>query len=133
MPAELPTLQRSSMPRQRLSSTGVTEYWIGTAASVRLDARELDHLGPLFGFVGDELAELGRRACKHCAAHVRKPRLQLRVGEAGIDLLVELVDHLNRRIPRHTDAVPDARLVARQELTHGRDARQQLVRARRGG
>ena len=28
--------------------------------SLRLDARELDQLGPLLGFVGDELAEAGQ-------------------------------------------------------------------------
>src|SRR4029453_483124 len=32
------------LPRQRFSATGVTEYWIGTAASVRLDVRGSDHL-----------------------------------------------------------------------------------------
>src|ERR1700686_1926692 len=30
--------------------------------SLRLDARGLDHLGPLFSLVGDELAEVRRRA-----------------------------------------------------------------------
>ena len=30
-----------------------------TAGSICLDARELDHLAPLLGFLGDELAELG--------------------------------------------------------------------------
>ena len=59
MLADLPTLQRSPMPR-RISSTGVTEYWIGTAASVCLDARKLDHLAPFLDFFDDQLAELGR-------------------------------------------------------------------------
>src|SRR5262249_62381171 len=65
------------------------------------------------------------------APHVPKPRLKFPVAEAGIDLLIELVDHLTGRIPGRTDAVPDARLVARQELPHGWDVRQRL-RARRG-
>src|SRR5262249_60655923 len=34
--------------------------WIGTAASLRLDAPELDHLGPLLGLGGNELAEVDR-------------------------------------------------------------------------
>ena len=29
------------------------------SGSVRFDARELDYLGPLLGFMGNELAELG--------------------------------------------------------------------------
>src|SRR5215475_6529452 len=38
------------------------------SASVRLDAGEPDHLGPLLGFVGDKLAELGRRSRQRRAA-----------------------------------------------------------------
>src|SRR5205809_654122 len=33
----------------------------GLAGSVQLDARELNHLGPLLSFFGDELAKIGRR------------------------------------------------------------------------
>src|SRR5215510_8347941 len=47
------------LPRQRFSATGVTEYWIGTAASVGLDVCGPDHLGPFLGFLGDELPEVG--------------------------------------------------------------------------
>jgi hypothetical protein len=43
-----------------ISPNGCYGIWIGTAASVWLDARELDHLGPLLGFGGDELGEVGR-------------------------------------------------------------------------
>jgi len=39
--------------------TDVTEYVAGIAASLRLDARELDHLGPFLGVFGNELAEIG--------------------------------------------------------------------------
>jgi hypothetical protein len=39
--------------------TGVTEYWIGTAASVGLDVGRPDHLAPFLGFVGDELCKIG--------------------------------------------------------------------------
>ena len=87
------------MPRQRLSSTDVTEYfrW-GSRESVRFDAGELDHLGPLFGFVGDKLAEVRRRACEYRAAEVSDPRFHLGIGEASVDLLVELVDDLGRRV-----------------------------------
>ena len=46
------------------------ERRIGTAASVCLDARRPEHLAPLLGFVGDELAEVRRRACEYRAAEV---------------------------------------------------------------
>ena len=35
---------------------------------------------------------------KRRAAQVGKPRLQLGIGETGIDLLIELVDDLGRRV-----------------------------------
>src|SRR5262245_57317207 len=115
MPADLPTLQRSPMPRQRLSSTGITEYLIGTAISVRFDAHELHHLAPLLRFVGDELAEVGRGAGKHRAAQLRKSRLHLGIVESRVDLLVELVDDFGRRGLRCAEAVPNTPLVPRQE------------------
>ena len=98
MPADLPTLQRSPMPRQRLSSTGVTEYWIETAASFRLDVSGPDHLGPLLGFLGNERPEIARRATENNAAEVGELSLQLGIGEAGIDLLVEFIDDLIGRV-----------------------------------
>src|SRR6516164_5637832 len=42
--------------------TGFMEYWMGTAASVRLDAGKLHYLAPLLGFLGNEFPEIGRRA-----------------------------------------------------------------------
>ena len=51
--------------------------------SVCLGAGELDHLGPLFGFVGQELAELGRRAGDDLGTKVAEPRLCLRSAQDG--------------------------------------------------
>jgi hypothetical protein len=51
-------------------------------------ARELDHLGPLRGFVDYEFTEVGGRTGKHCSAQVGKPRSDSRVGKACIDLFV---------------------------------------------
>src|SRR5262245_1008981 len=64
----------------RIRRSGVTEYWIGTAASVCLDVGRADHLAPLLGFCGDEFAEVGRRADKRCAAQVGQPLLNLGIG-----------------------------------------------------
>jgi hypothetical protein len=49
------------------------------------------HFAPLLGLVGDKLAEVGGRAWKHCATKVGKPRLDFGIGEARVDLRVELV------------------------------------------
>src|SRR6516165_665902 len=127
MPADLPTLQRSPMPRQRLSSTG--RYGMFHWGSFRLDARGLDHLGPLLGFFGNERPEIARRATEDNATEVGELSLQLGIGEASIDLLVELVDDLGRRLCRCAEAEIAARLVAWHKFGHGRKVRQR-VRAR---
>jgi len=63
----------------------------GSRRSLRLDVGRPDHLAPLFGLVGDKLTEVGGRAWKHCATKVGKPRLDFGIGEARVDLRVELV------------------------------------------
>src|ERR1700722_3870011 len=89
--------------------------------SLRLDVRELDHLGPFLGLFGNELAEIGWRAGKWHGAQSGKPRLQRGIGEARIDRLVELVDDVGRRGLGRADAIEDARIVDRHELRHGRN------------
>src|SRR5262245_15393234 len=72
------------MPGDRasaISRNGCYGIWIGTAASVRLDAGELHHFGPLLGFAGEETAEVGGWAGQHRSTHVGQPRLRLGVGE----------------------------------------------------
>src|SRR5262245_38029501 len=102
------------------------------AASVRLDVEDPDHAAPLLGFLSDELAEGRGRAGKNRAAQVGERRLHLGITESSVDLLVELVDDLDRCGLGRADAEPRARLVARHKLAHGRDVRQ-CVRAGRGG
>src|SRR6186713_39803 len=60
-----------------IRGTGVTEYLAGSRGSLRLDVGRPDHLAPLLGLVGDELAEVGGRKREHVAAQFGKPRLQL--------------------------------------------------------
>ena len=47
---------------------------------------------------------------------VGKASLDLGIGKASVDLLVELVDNLNRRVPGCTDALERAGLVAREKF-----------------
>src|SRR5262249_1602401 len=96
----------------RFRRTGFMEYPASEAASLRLDAGEFDHLGPLFGFVGNQLSEVSRRSRQRHAAEVSETGLHLRVVESRVDLLVELVDDLGRRGPRCAEAGPTARLVS---------------------
>src|SRR5262245_24776962 len=96
------------------------EYPASEAASLRLDAAEFDDLGPLFGFVGDQLGEVSGRARKRRAAELSETGLDRGIGKAGIGFLVELVDDLNRRGLRCAEAEPETRFVARHKLTDSR-------------
>src|SRR5262249_51716501 len=99
--------------------------------SLRLDARELDHLRPFLGFVGDQLPKFGGREREDRATEIGKPRLHRGIGESRIDLLVECVDDLGGRVPGCAEAAPRARLKAWQEFAHGWEGRQRLPARRR--
>jgi hypothetical protein len=53
----------------------------------RLDVGCPNHLGPFFGFVGNELAEFGGRERENRTTQVRKLLPHLGIGEGGVDLL----------------------------------------------
>src|SRR3954452_25379844 len=84
--------------------------------SLHLNFGGADHLGPLLGFIADELAEVLRRAWQHRAAEVGEPRLYVRIGKRCIDLAVELFDDSRRRVFGCNQPDPLARLEARNEL-----------------
>src|SRR5262245_1909789 len=94
--------------------------------SLGLRAGELHHLGPLFGFLGHVLPELGGRASNERRAHAVEPLLRGRVGEDRVDGGVELVDDLDGRAFRRTEAVPRTCLVTRHEIGDSRSLWQQI-------
>ena len=59
-----------------------------------------NHLGPFLCFVGNELAEVGRRACHLNAALIDKLRLQLGISKAGVNLPIKRLDNIGRRVSR---------------------------------
>src|SRR5439155_26111959 len=80
------------------------------------------------------LCETACRTSNTPAAAIGEPGVELWIGEARIDLLVEDVDDLGRNIARRAEAVPCARLVARQEIANRRQVRQhRRARRRRHG
>src|SRR5215471_13428866 len=109
-----------------------TELWNVRRRSLRLNARELHHLAPLFGLLGDELAEVGRRARKCGGATLGKPRLHLGIRKGCVDLRVELVDDLGWRGARRADAGPEAKLIARHEFGNRWEVRQHRRACRDG-
>src|SRR5262245_58039359 len=102
-----------------------------TTGSVRLHANEFHHLAPLFGFVGDKLFKIGGREGERGATEIGKARLDLGISKGRIDLLVEFLDDLGRRGFWCADAVPEARLISRHELSESRNLWQRF-RAHRG-
>src|SRR5262245_49111717 len=94
--------------------------------SLGLCAGELDYSAPLLGIVSDELAEVGGRAGKYHAPKVGRPRFQLGISEPRIDLAIELINDLGRRVFGRTEANPLARLETWHEIANGRDIRQGL-------
>ena len=96
------------------------------SGSLGLDARELHHLAPFFGFVDQELPELGRRTCKDRDTQVSKPHLDFRISQSRCDLVVKLVDNLAGDALRRAETVPSASLVARQVIRDQGHTRKQL-------
>src|SRR5215211_2660390 len=128
----IPSLRRSGRASAVSPNGTLWNIRSGIPSLVRLDPCELHHLAPFLGFVGNKLSELGRRARKHRSAQLGKPRPHIRIGEARIDFLVELVDDISRRTPWRAHAVPGAHLITRHEIAHGRQVWQHL-RARSCG
>src|SRR5215475_15576942 len=89
----------------RIRVTGVTEHPLEDAL-LWLNVGRPDHLAPLLSIVGDKLTEVAGRARKDAAAEVGKPRLDIGIGKASIDLLVEFLDDRGRRALRCADALP---------------------------
>ena len=124
---------RSSRPHRRTSAirgTDVTEYRAGSPRHSGLMLAARTTLAHFSVSSAMSLPKSAGDTGKRRAAQVGKPRLDLGIGEARIDLFVELVDDLGGRVLGRADAEPSARLVARHEFAHGRDVRQRL-RARR--
>src|SRR5262249_4776932 len=76
-------------------------------ASFRLDLSRPEHLAPFLSCIGYDVSKAGGRADKQCAPEVSQPGLDFGIGEARVDLLVELVDDLGRRVLRCAEAEPD--------------------------
>src|SRR5215469_17521136 len=72
---------------------------------LRFDAGEGDHLAPLLGFRGDQLAELRRTHRQGNAAEVGEALLYFRIRQAGVDLRIEPRDDFGGRVARRADAV----------------------------
>src|SRR5579872_4652950 len=98
--------------RSLLAMTAVNFEMTGamTKTSIHRDACEFDHLAPLLGLIGNELAEFGGRHRFRKAAHFGQARHELGVLQRVVDRLVELLHDFRRRALRRGNAVETDRL-----------------------
>src|SRR6516164_9477280 len=80
--------------------------------SLGLDIGRSDHPFPLRGLLGNVVTKLGRSHWYRIAAKVGEALDHRRIGEARIDLLVELYDDFGGNPIRRTNAKPRARFIA---------------------
>src|SRR5262249_11884358 len=106
--------------RPRFSRNGT--LW-NVRRSLQLDPRELDHLAPLFGFVGNELGEIGRRPCPLDPSLIVELLFQIWIGKPCVHRLVYAIDDVCGRVSRRADAVPRTDLITCNKLGDGRQAR----------
>src|SRR4051812_34065678 len=86
--------------------------------SVRFDIRSSDHLAPFLGLCSDEPTEVGGRARVDRGTEVSKSRLDLGVGESGVNFLIESIDDFGGCVFGHAEALPCTRLEIWQEFAH---------------
>src|SRR5262245_38143003 len=94
------------------SRNGVTEYWIGTAASVSLNVGRPDHLAPFFNFPRNERFELVGGVCDCCCTQIGQSRFDVGVRKSCIRFFVKLVNNFDRCVLGNADTIPATRLIA---------------------
>src|SRR5262249_9572421 len=100
------------------------DRWTGL---FRLETCELHHLPPLLGFCRDELTKFGGRHRHRRSTEIGEPRLDLGISEGGVNLFVEFLDNLNRRVPRRAYPLPSRGLIAGHEIAYRRAIRQRVL------
>src|SRR5262249_56016058 len=88
--------------------------------SLRLDVGRADHLAPFFGFVGEQLAEVGGRPRKHSSPHISKQSLHPGISETGVDFCVEPSDDFGGRIFGCGKALPTTPFPPPPPIPHSR-------------
>src|SRR5262245_19464246 len=93
----------------------------GSLGSLRLDAGELDHLGPFVDIFGDELGELVRRVRRHRHnAEISESLPDVRIEHRRVGLLVERSGDFRRRAFRNAETNPGSGLVTLEKAVDRR-------------
>src|SRR5262249_24870333 len=83
--------------------------------SLGLDVRKLHPFSPFRCFVSYELAKLGGRVPNRNAAKLGEPCFYHRLRKGRVDLIIELIDDLDRRSLGRSEAMPGTRLITWHE------------------
>src|SRR5262249_58478869 len=102
-------------PAASISRNGT--LW-NTAGSFRPDIARADHFTPLLDFVGDQLSAVCGRAWQRPCTHLGESGLEFRIGKSRVDLSIQPVDDISRRVFGRAHAVPCACLVASHEIAN---------------
>ena len=100
---DLPVLTHSGLEAGGIRGTTL---WMRPTASVRLGAGELHHLGQPLGFFGNVFCEAARRTYKWKDTEVDEPCPEFGIGKRRVDLPVEPLDDVSRRIPWCAECLP---------------------------
>src|SRR5262249_31214988 len=74
-----------------------------------------DDLAPFLRLFRHQLAEIVGRSDHRPTTQIGEPRLDLRIGQGGVDPLVQPADDLRRRVSGRAEPAPRARLVTRHK------------------
>src|SRR5689334_24037503 len=88
-----------------------------SASLLDLHPHRPDDGSPLFGFISDELCEIGGRTRHHSSTLFCETSLNVGIPDAGVYLAVELINDPGWRSAWRADAEPSNCLVAGNELT----------------
>src|SRR5262249_8786294 len=88
-------------------------------SSLRLDASGLEHLAPLLGFIGEELAEFRGRHRQRHGAEVGQSSLYPWIRKRGVDFSIEPVDDAGRSVLGCAEADQKGCFIARQKFADG--------------
>src|SRR6516162_3608416 len=113
----------SDQSRYLITSVRLTARVMERCRSLRLDVCELDHRGPFFGGLSDQFAKFLRRHLNRLRAQFDEARLDRRIGDDPVDVLVELVDDVGRGPLRRANSEPAAALIAQNEFGDGGNVR----------
>ena len=119
-----------SLPSQLCATEPPTLCWASRRvedALFWLYVRGSHHFSPLLGIAYEQSFKFGGRALERGATELTKPRIEGRIGKAGINLLVKQFDDVRRRLSTRRDTEPNARLITRDEFADCGDIRRTPV------